>query len=212
MIRLYGVFGFYFVKPQISSGKLLEIRVIPPRISQKHNLLFDGLRGQAIARSDWRMPLMKRRRNTVKTSRTNHAQSEFSQDNISLEGLRVLLAEDNLDQGRLYLKIVQMAGANVTLECNGQSAVDTVKNFSETYDAILMDFQMPELDGLDATRQLRAIGYRGAILAMTALGTEELRRTWLEAGCDEFLEKPIRRHQLLQAIFRSTSKPKSITI
>jgi two-component system, sensor histidine kinase and response regulator len=130
-----------------------------------------------------------------------------SQTNLDqpLQGLHVLLAEDCVDQGRLYLRYIQKAGAEVTLECNGQSAVDTARGSLQAYDAIVMDFQMPELDGLDATRQLRDLGYRGAILAMTAFGSMDLKRSWFEAGCDEFLEKPMKKHELTEAILHQVS-------
>lgn len=144
----------------------------------------------------------------MSTSQTNFGQSDSSQVDQPLKGLHVLLAEDCVDQGRLYLRFIQKAGAEVTLECNGQSAVDAVRDSLEVYDAIVMDFQMPELDGLDATRQLRDLGYRGAILAMTAFGSLDLKRSWFEAGCDDFLEKPLKKHELTQAILQQVSLAK----
>ena len=156
--------------------------------------------GQAITRCDWRVPLMKIRNNIVNTSQTNRDQFEFSQDNLALRGMRVLLAEDNQDFGRICLSFLRSAGAEVTLECNGQSAVDAVRDSPRIFDVILMDFMMPELDGIDATRQLRELGYRGAILAMTAYGTEQIEQEWFEAGCNEFIRKPIRKHHLIRTI------------
>ena len=93
-----------------------------------------------------------------------------------LAGKQVLLAEDSLDQGRLILKFLQLAGAEVTLECNGQAAVDAVQKSPALFDAVVMDFQMPGMDGVDATRQLRALGYAGTIIAITAFGSEELKQ------------------------------------
>ncbi len=122
-----------------------------------------------------------------------------------LEGMQVLLAEDCIDQGRLYLKFLQRAGADVTLECNGESAVKAVRKSLTRFDAIVMDFQMPEMDGLESTKQLRFLGYRGAIIAATAFGSEELKQSWFQQGCNELLEKPLIQHELVGAILQHTS-------
>ncbi len=110
-----------------------------------------------------------------------------------------------MDQGRLYLKFLQVAGAEVTLECNGQSAVDAIRKSPSLFDAVVMDFQMPEMDGIESTRRLRELGYRGAIIAVTAFGSGELRQSWFQAGCDEFLEKPLNEQEFISAVLRHTS-------
>jgi two-component system sensor histidine kinase/response regulator len=130
--------------------------------------------------------------------------SNPSQDVRSLDGLQIMLAEDCPDQGRLYLMFLQSSGANVTLECTGQSAVDTFQKTDTQFDAVLMDFQMPELDGIDATRQLREQGYQGAILALTAFDSVELRQSWFQAGCNEFLKKPLKKDELVSTILNHT--------
>lgn len=121
-----------------------------------------------------------------------------------LDGLRILLAEDCADQGRLYLQFLKVAGADVTLECNGAAAVDAVskamRRNKPPFDAIVMDFEMPELDGLDATQKIRRMGHEAAILAITALYTEDLRTAWIDAGCDGFYEKPLKREALIEAV------------
>ncbi len=142
--------------------------------------------------------------NVSLTSHTTGSEFDSSQTDTPLEGLQVLLAEDCVDQGRLYLKFLESAGAEVTLECNGQSAVDTVRKTPTLFDAVVMDFQMPEMDGLYATRQLRELGYSGAIIAATAFGSEELKESWFEAGCDDYLEKPLKKHELINAILHQT--------
>ena len=133
-------------------------------------------------------------------------QSDIVQASLPLENREVLLAEDCIDQGRLYLHYLQKAGASVTLECNGLSAVGAVKKSLTRYDAIVMDFQMPEIDGLQATKQLRELGYRGAIIAVTAYGTRALEQSWLLAGCDEFIEKPLGKTQLIIAVTQCIAK------
>lgn len=123
----------------------------------------------------------------------------------SLEGMRVLLAEDCMDQQRLYYKFLKDAGADVVLECNGQAATDAARKTPDAFNAVVMDFQMPELDGLDATRGLRELGYYGPIIAITAHASSELEQAWYEAGCDSFLTKPINKQELIGAVARLAS-------
>jgi len=118
----------------------------------------------------------------------------------SLEGTQVLLAVDCADDQRLYLEFLQLAGAEVTLECSGQSAVNAVRKSPALFDAVVMDFKMPRVDGLDATRQLRALGYSGVIIAVTAFGSEELKQSWFQAGCDDYLEKPFEKATLINTL------------
>lgn len=136
----------------------------------------------------------------LNATQANDEQSNSNQGTLPLEGRQILLAEDCVDQGRLYLRFLENAGADVTLECSGQSAVDAVKRAPARFDAVVMDFQMPKLDGLDATSQLRALGYTGPIVAVTAFASEELESAWIEAGCDGFLEKPLTKAVLLEAV------------
>lgn len=135
---------------------------------------------------------------------------DISKNVRPLEGLQVLLVEDCADQGRLYLHFLQRAGADVTLECNGSSAVETVKKSQTPFDAVVMDFQMPELDGLEATKKLRELEYGGAIIAVTAYETQELSQRWFLAGCDEFLEKPFDEERLIGAIVKHIATPHEI--
>ena len=107
-----------------------------------------------------------------------------------LRGTRVLLVDDCPDQQRVYLHLLAREGAEVDLECNGQSAIDTISKDPQRYDLVLMDLMMPEVDGLSATEKIREIGCQALIVAMTAFGSEELRAKWFAAGCDAFLEKP----------------------
>jgi two-component system sensor histidine kinase/response regulator len=135
-----------------------------------------------------------------RSSPTIHDPADASQESLPLDGRQVLLVEDCPDQGRLYLKFLQSAGADVTLECTGHSAVDAVRRSPTLYDAVVLDFQMPEMDGLNATTRMREQGYRGAILAVTAHGSEELKQAWFEAGCNDFLEKPLEKPTLINTL------------
>lgn len=113
-------------------------------------------------------------------------------------GLRVLLVEDGPDNQRLIAAHLRCGGAIVDVAGNGQVAIE--RQSREEYGCILMDMQMPVLDGYEATRQLRAHGFAGPIIALTAHAMPEDRQRCLDAGCDEYLVKPIGRLQLLSVI------------
>ncbi len=123
-----------------------------------------------------------------------------SNNSRPLENMQILLAEDCAEESRLYLKFFEKAGAEVTLECNGQSAVDAIRRSPSRFDAIVMDFQMPEMDGIIATSKIRKLGFEGAIIAITAFSTKELRENWYRAGCDNYLEKPVQQPLLIETV------------
>jgi CheY-like chemotaxis protein len=96
--------------------------------------------------------------------------------------------------------MLERAGCSVTVAENGQVGVDLALaacEADEPFDVILMDVQMPVLDGYEATRRLRAEGYAGPIIALTAHALATERQRCLAAGCDDFATKPIDRFKLL---------------
>jgi PAS domain S-box-containing protein len=111
---------------------------------------------------------------------------------------RVLLAEDNPDNQRLISMHVTQTGAEIVVAHNGLQAVELA--LREPFDIILMDMQMPVMDGLEATRVLRGNGYTGSIVALTANAFREDRDACLAAGCNDFITKPIARDVLLRAL------------
>ena len=117
--------------------------------------------------------------------------------------LRILLAEDNVVNQKLALRLLQQMGYRADLASNGIEAVESVQR--QAYDVVLMDVQMPEMDGLEASRRICARfgpGERPRIVAMTANAMQGDREMCLAAGMDDYLTKPIRVERLVEALER----------
>ena len=107
---------------------------------------------------------------------------------------RILLAEDNLVNQKLATMMLSKAGYTVQVAGNGRLAVDSYTQNPDQYDLILMDIQMPEMDGLEATRLIRQKGFTDIpIVAMTANAMKGDREKCLEAGMNDYISKPIKR-------------------
>ncbi len=106
-----------------------------------------------------------------------------------LSGARVLVVDDGDTNRRLLKLLLERCGATVHLAENGQVAVDMATR--KSYDAILLDMQMPVMDGYTAARRLRDTGYRGPVIALTAHAMKGDREKCEEAGCTGYLPKPI---------------------
>jgi PAS domain S-box-containing protein len=120
---------------------------------------------------------------------------------FKLDGVRVLLAEDGPDNQRLVRHFLRKAGATPTIANHGAEAVEMLgePNDDPPFDIVLMDMQMPIMDGFTATRTLRSKGWTLPIIALTARAMDGDKDKCLEAGCDDFVSKPIDRIKLLQA-------------
>ncbi|MCB9855366.1 MAG: response regulator [Phycisphaerales bacterium] len=122
-----------------------------------------------------------------------------------LDGLRVLLVDDGLDNRRLLSHLLRKAGASVDTAENGREAVDlatTAVNSLTAYDIILMDMQMPVMDGYTAAQTLREEGYVHPIVALTAHAMGGEKDKCVAAGCDGYLTKPIKRADLIGGVLR----------
>ena len=144
----------------------------------------------------------------------DEAPADFDYGIKDYTGVRVLLAEDNEVNREIAAELLNKVGVSPDLATNGQEAVQMVNDHH--YDLILMDVQMPEMDGLEATRVIRAMNNEKGepaarqnntpIVAMTANVFEEDRKACLKAGMDDFLAKPVRPSKLYSMIERWASK------
>jgi signal transduction histidine kinase/DNA-binding response OmpR family regulator len=120
--------------------------------------------------------------------------------------LRILLAEDNQVNQKLALRILEQMGYRADVASNGIEAVESIER--QIYDVILMDVQMPEMDGLDATRNIRKLTMvtQPHIIAMTANAMEGDREMCLAAGMSDYVSKPIRVNELVEALLKAKRK------
>ena len=129
-----------------------------------------------------------------------------------MERSRILLVDDSADNQRLFSIFLKKTGATVILAGNGQEGVNAVEaalKDGQPFDVILMDLQMPVMDGLTATKLLREQGICSPIVALTGNDTQEERDTCFAAGFSDFLAKPIQRNTLLSTIAKIIdTKPK----
>jgi len=154
---------------------------------------------------------MARRRALVGRHDQTAADTERSdvEEAVPLPKLRILLVEDSAANRKLTLAILAREGQSAVVAVNGRRAVELCAR--ETFDLVLMDVQMPEMDGLEATAAIRAAeresgrGRRLPIVAMTAHVLHGDREVCIEAGMDDYVSKPIRRRDLARALARAAA-------
>jgi CheY-like chemotaxis protein len=122
---------------------------------------------------------------------------------LRLRGVRILLAEDNALNQLIARGMLEPLGAELTVANNGQEAVDLLHADPQRADVVLMDVQMPVMDGYEATRRIRAMGLPLPVLAMSAGVMESERAECEAAGMNGFIAKPVEYEQMLEAIIRS---------
>jgi len=158
----------------------------------KPSLLFDALAG-----------LFDKSRSAP---RTTPATSLFDPDLAARHPLRILLVEDNAVNQKLALRLLEQMGYRADLASNGLEAIESLER--QLYDVVFMDVQMPEMDGLEATRKIRVTRHltQPRIIAMTANAMQGDREMCFAAGMDDYISKPIRVHELVEALLRTEEK------
>ena len=142
-----------------------------------------------------------------------YERAEFAISGFAAPDLRgrVLLAEDGIDNQRLLAAYLRQAGLDVTVVGNGRDAVETA--LRREFELILMDIQMPVLDGVAATQMLRGAGYSRPIVALTANVMKSDVQRYREIGCDDVLAKPVERerfYQVIAALVGAATQPAGI--
>lgn len=125
-----------------------------------------------------------------------------------LQGMKILLAEDGIDNQRLVGSLLKKAGADVALVENGQEMVTATLEaaaLGTPFDFVITDMQMPVMDGYQAVERLRSEGYTGQIIALTAHAMAGDRERCLAIGCNDYASKPINKQDLFASILRNSS-------
>lgn len=135
------------------------------------------------------------------------AQKTKEQDVIEMESFKnrnLLLVEDDFYNAEYLKEILNSAGFNITHTAYGKDAV--ALSLSNTFDIVLMDIGLPDIDGYKATQQIKQIKHDLTIIAQTAYATPNDREKSLEAGCDDFISKPIQRDMLMALLNKHLTK------
>ena len=129
-----------------------------------------------------------------------------NEKNVLLKPIKkwtILIAEDDNASGLLLDKESVPFSNKITRVSDGRTAIEALKN-DPSIDLILMDLKMPEIDGLEATRMIRTFNSSVLIIAQTAFGFEEDKIKALEAGCNDYISKPINKSELEKIILKHT--------
>ncbi|MBI1324070.1 PAS domain S-box protein [bacterium] len=170
--------GTISVKSELGKGSRFTVRVPVPLVGEKSQ--------------HW-----KRSINEM-TAQDTAVMKPVSGSDISLDG-RILLVEDSEDNRRVILHLLKRLGLkDVAVARNGLEAVEAAN--ANPFDVILMDIQMPVMDGYEATKTLRASGYRSPIVALTAHALRDDSEKCLAAGCDAYLSKPVNANRLSETL------------
>lgn len=151
-------------------------------------------------------------------------QQKADKEEIKIEGFfkdyipTVLLVDDNFVNRKVASEILKKAGCNVDIADSGKTAIEFVtQNYvpdSQHYDAIFMDIQMPDMDGIETTQRLREKfgDYLPTVVAMTAYSMKEDRERFLNQGMDDYVAKPIRAQILIQKVKEIVDSGKSLRV
>jgi signal transduction histidine kinase/DNA-binding response OmpR family regulator len=186
---------------QIEQGKYGDLRLVlllPVGKSLMPEMPSDGLLNKPVRALQLRnllIDLLSPKTEKKKTEGALPAGKETKQ-----HSLRILMAEDNPINQKVALSMLKRLGYRADVAVNGLEVLQALQR--KPYDVVLMDVQMPEMDGLEATRQIRSNGMNTQILAMTAHALEGDREECLHAGMNDYITKPIRIEELKRALER----------
>ncbi|MGC9373561.1 MAG: response regulator [Bacteroidales bacterium] len=130
----------------------------------------------------------------------NFKDKELPELNKLKKDIKILLAEDNIINQRVAQTIFKNLGYEITIAQNGKECVDKIKE--NTFDIVFMDIMMPEKDGLEATAEIRSMGYQLPIIAMTANAREEDKTQAFNSGMNDYLAKPVRIEEIKKVLVR----------
>lgn len=205
--------GLQFIQAASSEGLLhgapilmvssTDRRALEPQL---RSLPIAGLLGKPISQSELLDTLME------SLQGSNLQTNDVNRISAVRQGLQILVAEDAPANRKVVKAILEKRGHHVTLAMNGHEAVDLVRH--EHFDVVLMDVQMPLLDGWDATRAIRAlpIQSRVPIIAMTAHAMRGDRERCLAAGMNDYVSKPLDAHQLIRLVERMADQYRTETV
>jgi CheY-like chemotaxis protein len=183
---------------ETSDGRLFNAHLVKPT---KQSQLYDVLI-QLLSQGDGRAA-------TLSAQTTTHWQTAVSAAVGQKHPLRILLAEDNLINQKVALRMLERLGYRADVVANGREAIDSLQR--QPYDVILMDVQMPEMDGVSATDYIRSswpADQQPHIIAMTANALSGDREKYLEVGMDDYISKPVKIEQLATALLESPVREK----
>ncbi len=157
---------------------------------------------------------------SVPMHRSDKSPEDKPANEAPLRNVRVLVADDGPDNRRLISYVLSRAGAEVVAVENGQEAIEAVSAANANnlavdarpFQVILMDVEMPVIDGIEATIQLRRQGLRIPIIAITAHALGETRESCLEAGCDTFIIKPFKLHDMVRQVADVVAESTPVTV
>jgi two-component system, sensor histidine kinase len=129
---------------------------------------------------------------------------DSTDNSIDIKNIKILLAEDNIINQKLYLTILTKSGAEVVIADNGKEAINQLKKGE--FDIVLMDVQMPVMDGITATEKIRKTGNKIPIIALTANAFKEDIDKCLKAGMNDFISKPIKMNKFISIIYSNLVK------
>lgn len=161
-------------------------------------ILIDSAPGRGTtfaAKIDVKVPALENAESAPKQAELNAVTSAGDR---RLDGLRILLAEDSPDNQLLMKRYLLREGAELVIASDGGETFKHAK--SGDFDIVLMDIQMPVMDGYEVTRKLRAMGYEKPIIALTAHALSEEFERSIDAGCNDHLTKPVNRELLITTI------------